>query len=175
MILVFIVRADPDQVLALRILLKGFVTCSGLSVNFSISSVIYFDGGPYRSSLLTGCQSTFLPLQYLWPSTSTRVLPKFAWYKLIDEDVSCRSSWNNKLTIGGGLILVNAVLSAFQIIMCPIFGVVFNHNDSLHRSFFRQSSREHSRMHLCNWSILCRSKGQGGCGILELRNLNLVA
>lgn len=39
---------DPAQVSSLQILLKGFVTCSGLQINFFKSSIIYFGRDPDR-------------------------------------------------------------------------------------------------------------------------------
>lgn len=138
------------------VLVSKLIISQVVSFIFCVSQIVYLC---LHESF---CQSTSLHL--IWGHLfQIGCCQKSSWHKLVEKI-------EGLLSIGWRLTLVNAILSAISAcqVFLPFVRMVFNYIDKLHRSFFCQSSPEHRRMHLCNWSIFCKSKSQGGLGILNL-------
>ena len=109
------------------------------------------------------------------------------WHWLIKNFEHRISHWSHKLlSLGGGLTLVQAVLTSIPVYwmgLAPILVSILNKLRSLAFSFLWGSSDHKRRYHLTNWKILSWPKFHGGWGIkylpwfsiaLRLKNLWLV-
>ena len=86
------------------------------------------------------------------------------------------SSWKAKyLSYGGRLVLLNSVLNSLPMFMMSFFEIpkgVLKNLDHFRSRFFWQGSSDKHKYRLAKWDILCRPKGQGGLGILNLQLQN---
>lgn len=80
------------------------------------------------------------------------------------------------LSLGGRLTLLNSVLSAIPIFWMSIYKLpswVVKSIDKIRRDFLWSGSDiQQSKIRLVRWSRLCRSREQGGWGILSLNSFN---
>jgi hypothetical protein len=83
--------------------------------------------------------------------------------------------------MAGKTVIVNAVLSALPIYFMSAFILpkwVIHEIDTIRRNFLWKGLDTDSRkIHLANWSLICRSKSKGGLGIIniEIMNIALIA
>jgi hypothetical protein len=77
-------------------------------------------------------------------------------------------------------VLINSVLSSLPMFMLSLFEIpkgVLEKIDYFRSRFFLQNDSQKKKYKLTKWSIVCRSKDQGGLGIqnLEIQNQCLLS
>jgi hypothetical protein len=91
----------------------------------------------------------------------------------LKKNLSC---WKGKLlSYGGRLVLINSILSSLAMFMLSFYEVpkeVLHKLDFYRSRFFWQGDDHKKKYRLAKWGIICRSKDQGGLGILNLELQN---
>jgi hypothetical protein len=81
------------------------------------------------------------------------------------------------MSLAGKLVLTNVVLSSLPIYFMTAFILpkwVIGEIDAIRRNFLWKESHANSKkMHLANWSIVCRPKSKGGLGIINIEMMNI--
>jgi len=125
---------------------------------------------------LFGCNAGEYPFRYLGIPMHHRQLLNSDRGKVEERFEKKLSSWKAKyLSYGGRLVLLNSVLSSLPIFMLSFFEIpkgVLKNLDHFRSRFFWQGSSDKHKYRLAKWDILCRSKDQGGLGILNLQLQN---
>lgn len=108
--------ASEDQAIILKPPLYCFEVASDLKINFAKSSLIYLgrELGMNRPLFdILNCMVQVLLIKYLGLPLGVQGLSKEDWLGLIEKVEKKLASWKGKLlSLGGRLILVNAVLSS---------------------------------------------------------------
>jgi hypothetical protein len=170
---------DIDKARNLKLILSAFELFSGLKINFHKSELFCFGEAQdhvTEYSELFGCGQGQFPIRYLGIPIHYRRLTNAEW-KLVEERLQIRlSSWKGKLlSLGGRLVLINAVLSNMVLYMISFFQLprgVLKRLDYFRSRFFWQGDCEKRKYRLAKWSVLCRPKDHGGLGIQDLQVKN---
>lgn len=166
---------DIEKARSLKLILSAFEHVSGLKINFHKSELFCF--GEAQDHVadyaeLFGCGQGQLPIRYLGIPIHYRRLTNVEW-KMVEERLQIRlSNWKGKLlSLGGRLVLINAVLSNVVLYMISFFQLprgVLKRLDYFRSRFFWQGDSEKRKYRHAKWSVLCRPKEHGGLGIQDL-------
>lgn len=123
------------------------------------------------------CERGVLPVTYLSIHISGRRPRKQDWEGLISRIRKRLASWKVKhLSIGGRLTLVNSVLTALPTYWMSLFRLpswVIKEINRIRRDFLWSGTDiDHPSYRLIGWNNICRTRDQGGWGILDLYNFN---
>jgi hypothetical protein len=170
---------DIDKARNLKLILSAFELLSGLKINFHKSELFCFGEAQdhvTEYSELFGCGQGQFPIRYLGIPIHYRRLTNAEW-KLVEERLQIRlTSWKGELlSLGGRLVLINAVLSNMVLYMISFFQLprgVLKRLDYFRSRFFWQGDCEKRKYRLAKWSVLCRPKDHGGLGIQDLQIKN---
>jgi hypothetical protein len=122
-----------------------------------------------------GCQVAETPLTYLEIPLHYKRLSNKDWKTIEDRFERKLSTWKGKLlSYGGRLTLINSVLSNLSVYMLSFFEIpkVLKKLNFYRSRFFWQGDGHKRKYKLSKWDILCRSKEQGGPGIMDLELQN---
>ncbi|XP_020102569.1 uncharacterized protein LOC109720094 [Ananas comosus] len=122
-------------------------------------------------------QSRLLPFCYLSLPLHTKRLRKNDRDLIINRVYTRIDGWKAKLlSYGGRLTIVNSVLTNLTLFYLSVFKApkwVLLRIEALHRAFFWKGCSKISRgACLVNWKSICKSKRDGGLGILDLESMN---
>ncbi|XP_039126955.1 uncharacterized protein LOC120263117 [Dioscorea cayenensis subsp. rotundata] len=163
-----------------KLILLVFEGMTGLAANFS-KTCLYsssMDMLPDQAAADTlSCSRGILPVTYLGIPISGRRPRRQDWEELIVKIRRRLSTWKVQfLSLGGRLTLVNSVLSAIPTYWMSLFHLpcwVVKKINRIRRDFLWSGPDiDHPKCRLVGWKNLCRSRDQGGWGILELHNFN---
>ncbi|XP_020253791.1 uncharacterized protein LOC109830842 [Asparagus officinalis] len=174
------VRSSYKDISVLKTILYIFEEVSGLGINYSKSSIVYFGKistrGQYLSELLC-CKIGTLPIKYLGLPLRYGKLRKTDWEPLLDNFHKKLSTWKkNSLSYGGRLVLLNSVLTSIPLYFMSFYKLptwVIIEIDKIKKSFlWSESSQNSSFKCLVNWKKVCLSKSEGGLGVKDIRVFN---
>ena len=159
---------DIEKANNLKLILSAFEQLSELKINFHKSELFCFGEAHEHIAEYTelfGCQLGQFPMSYLGILIHYRRLTNIEW-KLVEERLEKRlSSWKGKLlSVGGRLVLINAVLSNMVLYMLSFFKLpkgVLTRLDYFRSRFFWQGDNEKKKYRLTKWNVLCRPKDRG--------------
>ncbi|OAY73430.1 LINE-1 reverse transcriptase [Ananas comosus] len=159
---------------------KLFEWASGMRINKDKSEIFYLgsaEGKASRLAHILGCKLGTLPTKYLGLPLTTRPPSKEDWRGIISKIQSRIDGWQAKLlSRGGRLVLVNAVLTNLPIHFLTVFHTpnwVVKRIEVLRRDFFwKGNTGPPGKGCLVAWKCVCRSKEEGGLGILDLASMN---
>lgn len=121
-----------------------------------------------------GCKIGSLPTSCLSLPLCLGATSKALWDPVIERVSSKLAIWKaSYLSKRGKITLIKSVLSDLPIYFMSIFkcpGSVSQHIEKLQRNFLWRGVAERNRIHLLNWSKICKSKKEG----LGIRPLKLV-
>lgn len=117
-------------------------------------------------------------MKYLGIPLKVGKMKKVDWMPLIDKVESSLPNWKGRfLSRGGRLVLINSVLSSIPAYWMSFFYFpmwVIKRIDKIRRAFFWSGKNKVSGIKcLSKWENLCRSKEQGGIGIINLHWQNI--
>ncbi|KAH7659449.1 RNA-directed DNA polymerase protein [Dioscorea alata] len=145
--------------------------------------MIYFSGVPLvvKEQIISilNFKMGDLPVKYLGlPLFSTR-LKKEHCHVLIDRISARVLNWAAKsLSYAGRLQLINSVLNSMHVYWSSVFLLplaVVHEVEKICRSFCWHGSGDCKRGGLIKWSVVCKSKSNGGLGVKPLQLWNLAA
>jgi hypothetical protein len=174
-----IMQACPLQLLALKDLLEKFAQATGLRVNYSKSSMMPINVSADRLEILAatfGCAIGALPFTYLGlplGTTKPTIQDMSPLVSLVERRMNASARF---LNYGGRLQFVRSVLSSLpNFFMCSlkIQKTILNICDRASRHCLWAKEDSNSTPHsLAAWSMVCRTKNQGGLGVLNLELQN---
>ncbi|KAK3189658.1 hypothetical protein Dsin_029219 [Dipteronia sinensis] len=162
-----------------RRILRCFELASGLRINFHKSSVTrvgIFGVTHEEWSEAFRCKSVPLPITYLGLPLGARPCSILFWKEIIIRIENRLAPWKRRfLSKGGRLVLIKSVLSSLPSYFMAVFKMpvaVAAKIEKLQRSFFWGDGQVKRKMHLVNWSSMCKSKSNGGLGIDRMLDKN---
>lgn len=174
-----VLPADVDQVTFLKQLLHDFACPSGLKVNFSKSFLIPMNIEQSEAQDLVdalSCQIGAMPFTYLGLPLGTTWHTVQEWLPLLNRIERRLMGLSTFLSYAGRLIIVNLVLSALPTFyLCMLkFPVWVIEQIDKYRMHYLWDKGDINRKGGClvAWTKACRSKDQGGLGIIDPRTQN---
>ncbi|XP_074302913.1 uncharacterized protein LOC141637248 [Silene latifolia] len=120
-----------------------------------------------------------LPFRYLGVPIASKRLSALECDKLVDRVIErIKAVGTRKLSYAGRLVLIKSVLSTLHCYWAKIFilpASILNKVEALCRSFLWQGKESANSPPLISWSTCCKSKKEGGLGIIDLRRWNRAA
>lgn len=169
---------DFPKLRNLKLILYLFEGISGMNI-FSKSAVIRLDGIAQEQEEIASffnCKKGTYPSTYLGIPLKVGKLVKSDWNPLLDKVEKTLPNWKcTCLSRGGRLTLVNAGLTNIpsywmSLLYLPCW--VVNRIDQIRRDILWSGSLSVSGIRcLRNWGVVCRSKAQGGLGIINIGTL----
>ena len=173
-------KAGPRKIEALKLYLIAFENLSGMKINYDKSEMIPLNLSPSEGTALAaifGCKMATLPLTYLGLPLHFKKPSLTDWQSVIDKIASRIQGRQGKLlSYGGRLTLLNSVLSSIPIYWLSVFKMpskVRLKIDQLRKRFLWYGGHTvKKKYYLVSWDTVCKSKNQGGLGIIDLKRLN---
>lgn len=170
-------KADGRELFVLKGLLSSFASSTGLKINYSKSSLVPINMTEEKALHLArtfGCVVGQLPFTYLGlPLGTTR--PAVDFLPSVCPIERRMAGIASMLSYYGRLILVNSLISSQP--MHWLSTLKFPKSVIKQIDTFRKHCRDGKDLHrqgkcLVAWTAACRSKAEGGLGILNLRCQN---
>jgi hypothetical protein len=172
-------EATIDNLWTLKAVLRGFEMSSGLKVNFWKSYVM----GINVSEEFLGMASNFLncrvgstPFKYLGLPVGANPRKWSTWDPMLKVIRGRLGSWGNKyVSLGGRIVLINAVLNAIPIFYLSYMKMpnkVWKELVRIQRAFLWAGLSKANKTCWVKWEVICRPKNEGGLGVRDLRLVN---
>ena len=173
-------RSDRKMIIVLKWLLLGFENLSGLKINFDKSEMVPLNIGEDQGQALAnllGCKLVNLPIMYLGVPLHWKKLNEVEWLPLIEKIEKRLQTWKGKLmSMGGEVTLLNSVVSAIPLYWLSLYKMpskVRYKIDRIRRKFlWFGGNTVRKKPSLIAWDKVCKSKCQGGLGVLDLHRMN---
>jgi hypothetical protein len=172
---------DPsvENLWALKAVLRGFELASGLRVNFWKSCLIGVNVSNdflFMASDFLNCKIGTLPFKYLGLPVGANPRLSSTWAPMLDSIRKRLGSWGNKyISLGGRIVLINAVLNSLPIFFLSFLKLpvkVWREVVRIQRKFLWGGLSSKNKMCWVKWSDICKPKKEGGLGIKDLRLMN---
>ncbi|XP_075658607.1 uncharacterized protein LOC142628380 [Castanea sativa] len=163
---------------ALRGILSRFEEVSGLKINLGKSELVPIGDVPNLHELveILGCRESTLPLKYLGLPLGATFRDKTVWNPILEKMERRLAGWKRLyLSKGGKVTLIKSTLSSlptYFLSLLPIPVKVAKRMEELQRNFLWNGIGDDRKLHLVNWSKVCRPVKNGGLGIRCLRRFN---
>ena len=170
--------ADNNHITTLRGILSRFEEVSGLKINLGKFELV-----PVRDVLnlhelveILGRRESALPLKYLGFPLGATFKDKTVWNPILEKMEERLAGWKRLyLSKGGKVTLIKSTLSSlptYFLSLLPIPIKVAKQMEELQRDFLWNGIGDKCKLHLVNWSKVCRPVKNGGLGIRCLRRFN---
>ena len=118
---------------------------------------------------ILGCRESALPLKYLGLPLGASFKDKSIWNPILEKMERRLAGWKRLyLPKGGKVTLIKSTLSSlptYFLSLFPIPAKVAKRIEKLQRDFLWSSIGDDRKIHLVNWSKVCRPVKNGGLGI----------
>eukprot|EP00253_Pinus_taeda_P009771 PITA_09771 len=162
------------EAVAYRAILDLFSQASGMEINFSKSTIFFFNTHlvvQTHLSQLLGFRIGSLPSRYLGAPLTLRHWQKRHWEKILANMKKRCSHWTNRaLNLAGRLILTKAVLQAipqYLLSMLPAPKGILQQMRNIQRSFLWSGNGDKKKWALVAWNKLCMPKSRGGLNLVD--------
>ncbi|GAU26540.1 hypothetical protein TSUD_361730 [Trifolium subterraneum] len=161
-------------------LTKCFETASGLKVNIWKSGLCGVNASPTFLEMACTfliCRIGSIPFKYLGLPIGANPKRLATWEPLLEHLRGRLCSWRNKhISLGGRIVIINAVLNAI-----PIFYLSFMKMPvtvrkmvvRIQREFLWGGVRGGNKINWVKWSVVCKKKCNGGLGVRDVRIVDL--
>ncbi|GAU10246.1 hypothetical protein TSUD_418780 [Trifolium subterraneum] len=173
-------EASVENLWTIKAILRGFEMASGLKVNFWKSGLIGVNVHPTFMEMactFLNCRLSSLPFKYLGLPIGANPKNMSTCEPLLVHIRNRLNSWRNKyISLGGRIVMINAVLNAI-----PIFHLSFSKMPikvwkkvvRVQREFLWGGVKGGKKVNWARWSVVCRDKNKGGLGVRDIRIVNL--
>eukprot|EP00253_Pinus_taeda_P035653 PITA_35653 len=162
------------EAVAYRDTLDLFSQAFGMEINFSKSTIFFFNTHPPVQSHLAqllGFRIGSLPSKYLGAPLTLRTWKKENWEKILANLKTRCSHWTNKaLNLAGRLILTKAVVQAipqYLLSMLPAPKGILQQIRNIQRSFLWSGNGDRKKLGLVAWDKLCMPKSRGRLNLAD--------
>eukprot|EP00253_Pinus_taeda_P020626 PITA_20626 len=159
---------------AYKDILHLFSKASGMEINFSKSTIFFFNthhAVQSHLSRLLGFRIGSLPSRYLGAPLTLKPWQKAHWEKILaNMERRCKHWTNRALNFAGRLVLTKAILQAIPQYMLSILPTpkgVLDQIRSIQRSFLWSGNSEKKKWSLVAWKKICRPKNRGGLNLVD--------
>ena len=125
---------------------------------------------------ILGYRESALPLKYLSLPLGASFKDKSIWNPILEKMERRLAGWKRLyLSKGGKVTLIKSTLSSlptYFLSLFPIPAKVAKRIEKLERDFLWSGIGDDRKIHLVNWSKVCRPVKNGGLGIRCLRRFN---
>eukprot|EP00253_Pinus_taeda_P010319 PITA_10319 len=167
------------EAVAYREILDLFSQASGMDINFSKSTIFFFNTHPTVQSHLArllGFRISSLPSKYLGAPLSLKPWKKELWEGILANLKKKCSLWTVRaLNLSGRLVLAKAVLQAiphYLLSLLPAPKGILQQIRNIQRTFLWSGNGEKKKWALVAWNKLCMSKSRGGLNLVDPEVLN---
>jgi len=175
----FLCQDAFSNVFTLKAILRGFEVASGLKINFHKSKLAGINVCKSNMDCYTktlNCSQMEVPFIYLGIEVGGNPRKKKFWEPVLRKLKSRLSVWKGRfLSMAGRLCLINSILSAIPLYYLSLFKapeVVCKSIISIQRRFLWGWGKESRPVAWIKWEDICKSKGEGGLGIRDIRKFN---
>ncbi|MCH82219.1 LINE-1 reverse transcriptase like, partial [Trifolium medium] len=134
-------------------------------------------GFEMASAEFLNCRIDRFPFKYLGLPVGANPRLFSTWLPMLDTIRRRLGSWGNKfISLGGRIVLINAVLSAIPIFFLSYMKMpmkVWREVVRIQHNFLWGGLTKKRRISWVKWKDLCKPKKEGGLGIRNLRFVNL--
>lgn len=169
------------EALAYRDILNLFSRASGMEINFSKSTIFFFNTHQAIQSHLSrllGFKIGSLPSRYLGAPLTLKPWKKVHWEKVLASmERKCKHWTNRALNFAGRIILTKAVLQAiphYLLSILPAPKGILNQMRIIQRSFLWSGNSEKKKWSLVAWQKLCKPKDRGGLNLVDHSVVNRI-
>jgi hypothetical protein len=173
-------EATVENLWTIKAVLRGFEMTSGLKVNFWKSCLVGINIPNDFLQMASGflnCRVGQVPFMYLGLPVGANPRLSSTWVPMVETLKKRLGSWGNKyVSLGGRIVLINAVLSSIPIFYLSYMKMptkVWKEIVKLQRNFLWSGLSSKRRINWVNWADICKQKSEGGLGIRDLRLVNL--
>eukprot|EP00253_Pinus_taeda_P017898 PITA_17898 len=159
---------------AYRDILHLFSIASGMEINFSKSTIFFFNthqAVQSHLSRLLGFKIGSLPSRYLGAPLTLKPWQKAHWEKILaNMERRCKHWTNRALNFAGRLVLTKAILQAipqYMLSIRPAPKGILDQIRSIQCSFLWSGNSEKKKWSLVAWKKLCRPKNRGGLNLVD--------
>ena len=169
--------ADSNHMTALRGILPRFEV-SRLKINLGKSELVPVRDVPNLHELveILGCRESALPMKYLGLPLGASFKDKTVWNPILEKMEQRLAGWKRLyLSKGGKVTLIKSTLSSLPTYFLSLFPIpvkVAKWMEELQRDFLWNGVGDERKLHLVNWSKVCRLVKNVGLGIWCLRRFN---
>lgn len=170
---------SEEQILSIRRILRGFQIAARLKVNFNKSRLfrVGIDAATTeRCAEMISCMTDSFPSLYLGLPLGDKLNYVTVWDPIVKKFEKQLAGWKaRKLSIGGGLTLINSVLSNLPMYYLSLFSmpVTVAHKLEAFIRRFLWGGTDHSRKtHWVCWNVICKYKADGGLGLVDMKLKN---
>jgi hypothetical protein len=153
---------------------------SGLKINFWKSSLIGVNVSPEFlrvASAFLNCRVSSLPFKYLGLPVGASPRRVTTWEPLLESLRRRLGSWRNKfVSLGGRIVLLNAVLNAIPIFYLSFMKIpvsVWKKIRRIQRDFLWGCQGDRKKINWIKWDTICLPKNKGGLGVRDVRVVNI--
>jgi hypothetical protein len=172
--------ATVENLWVIKSVLRGFEMASGLKVNFWKSCIM---GVNVPQDFLTmasdflNCRIGRFPFKYLGLPVGANPRLATTWSPLLDAIKKRLGSWGNRhVSLGGRIVLLNAVLNAIPIFFLSYMKMpmkVWREVVRIQRNFLWGGLSKKTSICWVKWEDVCKPKREGGLGVRNMRTVNL--
>eukprot|EP00253_Pinus_taeda_P029995 PITA_29995 len=160
------------EALAYRGILDLFSQASGMEINFSKSTIFFFNTHPaVQAHLSLGFRIGSLPSKYLGAPLTLKPWQKIHWEKVLANMKKKCSHWTNRaLNLAGRLIPTQAVLQAIPKYLLSMLLApegILQQMRNIQRSFLWNGNGDKKKWGLVAWNKLCQPKSMGGLNLVD--------
>jgi hypothetical protein len=173
-------EATIDNLWALKAILRGFEMASGLKVNFWKSRLMGVNVSQdfmTVASAFLNCKTCSIPFIYLGLPVGANPRRVVTWEPLLEALRKRLGVWDNKfISLGGRIVLLNAVLNAisvFYLSYLKVHNLVWKKIRQMQRDFLWGGRRGSKKISWIKWETVCLPKNKGGLGVRDVRLVNI--
>jgi hypothetical protein len=173
-------EATVENLWTLKAVLRGYEMVSGLKVNFWKSCVMGINVPEDflgMASNFLNCRIGSIPFKYLLLPVGANPRSLSTWEPMLNVVRGRLGSWANKyVSLGGRIVLINAVLNAIPIFYLSYLKMpkkVWKELVKIQRVFLWAGLSKTSKTCWVKWDCICRPKKEGGLGVRDLRWVNV--
>jgi hypothetical protein len=173
-------EATVDNLWALKAVLRGFEMVSGLKVNFWKSCIMGANVSEEfleMASIFLNCRRGMIPFKYLGLPVGANPKKLSTWEPMLKVVRGRLGSWGNKyVSLGGRIVLINAVLNVIPIFYLSYLKMpvkVWKELIKIQRTFLWVGLTKTTKTCWVKWDVICRPKKEGGLGVRDLRLVNI--
>jgi len=176
---IFLCEDSLNNVVTLKVILRGFELASSLKINFHKSKLagINVQSNVFACYTKTlNCTQMGISFKYLGLEVGKNPRKKQFWEPVINKIKARLSVWKGRfLTMAGRICLINSVITAILLYYLSLFRApdpLYKRITSIQRRFLWGWGSVNKSISWISWKDVCRPREEGGLGLREIHKFN---